>query len=221
MMTIQTEQHIAEALGALQAADPRLAPIVRAAGPLPLRRRADGFAGIAAIIVSQQLSRASADAIHSRLTSAVNPLTPAAIALTPDAELQGAGLSRPKIRALRAVASAFEDGVLDTQALRHMDDTDVSEVLCQVKGIGPWTADIYLLSCLGRADIFPARDLALQEAARIGLDLPARPSPDELLVEAEIWRPWRTVAAILLWAYYRHIRRETTGTDRQQGGVGN
>ncbi len=186
---------------------------------MPLRRCADGFEGLAAIFVYQQLSRASADAIHARLVSTVDPLTPAAIARAPDATLQNIGLSRPKIRALRAVAGAMEDGTLDTDALRHMDDAQVSETLCQVKGIGPWTADIYLLSCLGRADVFPARDLALQEAARIGLGLLARPGPDQLLAESENWRPWRTVAAILLWAYYRHIRRKLTGADRQQGGT--
>lgn len=219
MTTIETEQHIAEAARALQAADPRLVPIAAVAGKLPLRRRADGFEGLVAIILSQQLSRASADAIHGRLVGAVDPLTPAGIAATSDEMLREAGLSRPKIRALRSVAAAIEEGTLDTDGLRQAGDDEVRESLCRVKGIGPWTADIYLLACLGRADIFPARDLALQEAARIGLGLAARPSAEELLREAEQWRPWRTVAAVLLWAYYRHVRREVTGSDREQGGT--
>jgi len=219
MATIETEQHIAAAVDALQAADPRLVPLVAATGPLPLRRRADGFAGLVAIIVAQQLSRASADAIHARLVREIGPPTHRALASAPDATLRGVGLSRPKIATLRALAVAVADGSLDVTGLRDMADAEVSDTLCRVRGIGPWTAEIYLLSCLGRADVFPARDLALQEAARIGLGLAGRPDPDALLVEAEIWRPWRSVAAVLLWAYYRHVRGETGDAAREQGGA--
>jgi DNA-3-methyladenine glycosylase II len=217
MRIIETEEHIAEAVAALKAADPRLGLLIEAAGPLPLRRRAGGFAGLVAIIVSQQLSRASADAIHGRLGAAIGPPTPDAVAATPDAALAAAGLSRPKIRALRAAAAAVNDGIVDLDALVHADDAAVAQALCRITGVGPWTADIYLLACLGRADVFPAGDLALQEAARIGLRLAARPGAAELLAEAERWRPWRSVAAILLWAYYRRVRRERAGGEREQG----
>jgi DNA-3-methyladenine glycosylase II len=219
MVIIETQQDIAEAARALQAADPRLRTVAEAAGPLPLRRRGDGFAGLAAIIVSQQLSRASAEAIHRRLGNAIDPLTPERLNATGDEVLRRAGLSRPKVRALRAVGAAIAEGRLDTDGLRRAGDDAVREALCRVKGIGPWTADIYLLACLGRADVFPARDLALQEAARIGLGLGARPSADQLLGEAELWRPWRSVAAVLLWAFYRHVRGEAAGADRAQGGT--
>lgn len=219
MRIIETHDHIAEGLAALQKADPRLVPLAAAAGPLPLRRRAAGFPGLVAIIISQQLSRASADAIHARLVAALDPLTPAAIRGAADDALTAAGLSRPKVRALRAAAEAIEAGEVDLGALERADDSEVAEALCRIKGVGPWTAEIYLLACLGRADVFPAGDLALQEAARVGLALPARPGPAELLAEAEIWRPWRSVAAALLWAYYRHVRREAGAGDREQGGA--
>lgn len=219
MQTIETIGDIEEATAALVAADRRLGAIAEITGLPPLRRSADGFAGMCSIVVSQQVSRASADAIFARFSGLLGTITPQALDRHDDAALVGVGLSRPKIRTLRAVSAAVGDGTLDFARLRTLDDEGVMTELTAVKGIGPWTADVYLLSYLGRPDAFPAGDLALQEAARIGLALEARPSAAELTDHAEPWRPWRAVAARLLWSYYRVIKREETGVDREQGGA--
>ena len=124
-----------------------------------------------------------------------------------DATLQGCGLSRPKIRTLRAIAETVDAGQLDFDRLGTGSVEEAFQSLVAVKGIGPWTADLYLLFCLGHADAFPAGDLALQEAARMGFDLPERPSAQTLTGLAEAWRPWRGVAAKLLWAYYGAMKR--------------
>jgi len=200
---IDTEADLAIGTTALMAADPRLASLLERTGPLPLRRRADGFAGLASIIVSQQLSTASASAIWGRLSAAFDPLDHDAIRRARTARLQRIGLSAAKIRALKAVAKAVRDGGLDFTALASMPADDAHNVLTAVHGIGPWTADIYLLFCLGHPDAWPAGDLALQEAARIAFALATRPTAKDMLPLAEPWRPWRGVAARLLWAYYR------------------
>ncbi len=176
------------------------------AGDPPLRRRPGGFAGLARIVVGQQVSIASANAIWTRLAAAVSPMTPRKIAKSTDAELKAAGLSAPKIRTLRAAAEAVLENRLPIDKLDRFDDGAVHELMCAVKGIGPWTADIYILFCLGRADAFASGDLALQIAAAHAAGLEARPSPAELTEMAEHWRPWRGVAARLLWAYYPHMK---------------
>ena len=173
------------------------------AGRPPLRRRPDGFAGLAAIIVAQQLSTASANAIWGRLAAAFDPLDPAAILRARPARLARLGLSAPKIRALKAIARAVMRGELALAALGDLAADEAHAALTAVHGIGPWTADIYLLSCLGHADAWPAGDLALQEAARVAFALPARPTAKEMQALAEPWRPWRAVAARVLWTYYR------------------
>ena len=171
------------------------------AGAPPLRRRAGGFEGLARIIVGQQLSVASAAAIWARTEKLVQPFTPARLLALSDAELASAGLSGPKIRTLRAIAQACVAG-LDLDALAAASDAEVHDALTSVNGIGPWTADIYLMFCLGRADAWAPGDLALQIAAQQAFGLKQRPDKDELLEIAERWRPWRGVAARLLWAYY-------------------
>ena len=200
---IDTEADVAVGLQFLLAADPRLADVATAAGPLPLRRRPGGFAGIAGIVVSQQLSTASARAIWERLAAAYDPFTPQRLLKARADRLAGLGLSRPKIRALKEIARAIVGGTLDCDALPTMEADAAHRTLCAVHGVGPWTADIYLLFCLGHPDAWPAGDLALQEAARMAFALPARPTAKETVVLAEAWRPWRGVAARLLWAYYR------------------
>jgi DNA-3-methyladenine glycosylase II len=204
---IDTEADIAAGLDLLIAADPRLAAVAAVAGPLPLRRRPGGFSGIAAIVVSQQLSTASAGAIWRRLAAAYDPLTPHSVIKARADRLARLGLSRPKIRALKEIARAVTGGVLDCDALPEMAADDAHRALCTVHGIGPWTADIYLLFCLGHADAWPAGDLALQEGARLAFGLPERPTAKQISVLAEPWRPWRGVAARLLWAYYRTIKQ--------------
>jgi len=167
------------------------------------RRREPGFAGLAAIIVSQQVSVASANAIFGRLEAALAPLSAEAALAAGEEILRGCGLSGPKIRALTAVAEAVAGRGLDLAALAHMPAPEAHRALVAVKGIGPWTADIFLLFCLGHPDAFPAGDLALQEAAKLALDLKTRPDALKLERHAERWRPYRGVAARMLWAYYR------------------
>lgn len=202
---IHTEADLDTALAALAKADPRFAALVTKAGRPPLRRRADGFAGLAAIIVAQQLSTASANAIWGRLAAAFDPLDAAAILRVRPARLKRLGLSAPKIRALKAIARAVARGDLALGALADLPADAAHAALTAVHGIGPWTADIYLLSALGHADAWPAGDLALQEAARVAFALPARPTAKEMQALAEPWRPLRAVAARILWAYYRAV----------------
>jgi DNA-3-methyladenine glycosylase II len=170
-------------------------------GPLPLRLREPGFEGLARIIVSQQLSVASAAAIWTRVTVALPGVQASSVIAATDEELRAAGLSRPKVKTLRAVATAVEQGLLD--GLEAASNEQVHATLTAVSGIGPWTADIFLMFCLGRADGFPPGDLALQEAAKLIMQLDTRPTATELAALAERWRPWRSVAARLLWAYYK------------------
>ena len=175
-------------------------------GRLPLRRREPGFAGLAAIIVSQQLSVASASAIFGRLEALVVPLEAAELAKATEDDLRACGLSTAKIRTLRALATAVVEGGLDLASMAAMDAEDAHKALVTVKGVGPWTADIFLLFCLGHPDAFPAGDLALQEAAKLALNLKRRPDAARLERIAERWRPWRGVAARMLWAYYRGVK---------------
>jgi len=200
---IHTEADLDAALAALAEADRRFVSLIAKAGRPPLRRRSDGFAGLAAIVVSQQLSTASANAIWGRLAAAFDPLDPEAILRARPARLARLGLSAPKIRALKEIARAVKRGDLALAALGELAADEAHAALTAVHGIGPWTADIYLLSCLGHADAWPAGDLALQEAAKLAFGLPKRPTAKEMSALAERWRPWRAIAARILWSYYR------------------
>lgn len=175
-------------------------------GDPPLRRNVAGFEGLARVIVAQQLSAASAAAIWTRVSKALTPATPSILLTLSDDTLRATGLSRPKIRTLRALATAIDAGALELDALDSATPDAVREALVSVNGIGPWTADIYLMFCLGRADSFAPGDLALQIATQHAFGLDARPSPAELEDIAVRWRPWRGVAARMLWAYYPTIR---------------
>jgi len=204
---IDSDSALHAALDALTLQDAALVgKMIAAGGRPPLRRREPGFAGLAWIIVSQQVSTASANAIFKRLTAEFDPLTAPAILGANDETLRRCGLSSPKMRALRALAATVVDGGLDLQGLGALAAEEAHRALVAVKGIGPWTADIFLLFCLGHPDAFPAGDLALQEAARVALGLRKRPDARGLEKIAERWRPLRGVAARLLWAYYRVAR---------------
>jgi len=199
---LDSEAALGRGLRALTRRDPVMKRLVALGARPALRRREPGFAGLAGIIVSQQLSTASADAIWRRLAARFPGLSADDIAAACDDDLRAVGLSAPKIRTLRASAAAVAAG-LPLERLGDVGADEAHALLTTIKGIGPWTADIYLLFCLGHADAFPAGDLAVQEAARLALALPARPPEKELLALAERWRPWRGVAAKVLWAYYR------------------
>jgi len=203
---IRCESDLDAALAALVAADSRFAALIATAGRPPLRRRPDGFVGLATTVVSQQLSTASAAAIWGRLAAAFDPFEPQAIMRARPARLARLGLSAPKIRALKEIARAVAKNHLALGSLADATAEDAHASLTAVHGIGPWTADIYLLSCLGHADAWPAGDLALQEAARLAFGLPARPNAKEMLPLAETWRPLRAVAARVLWTYYRAVK---------------
>ena len=206
-LLIDHEEALDQALAALLEANPALHPLYTIGGRPPLRKRAPGFKGLAALIVSQQVSTASAAAIWKRVEERFPALDVTDVLGSDDATLQACGLSRPKIRTLRAIAETVEAGQLDFDRLGTGSVEEAFQSLVAVKGIGPWTADLYLLFCLGHADAFPAGDLALQEAARMGFDLPERPTAQALTGLAEAWRPWRGVAAKLLWAYYGAMKR--------------
>jgi DNA-3-methyladenine glycosylase II len=200
---IHTEADLDHAIARLVDADARFGAILSQAGRPPLRRRADGFAGLASIVVSQQVSRASASAIWDRLTAALDPFDHTAVLRARPAKLARAGLSAAKIRTLKAIAKAIDVGELDLPSLVRMPADEAHAALTAVHGIGPWTADVYLLFCIGHADTWPAGDLALQEAARLLLALKTRPTSKEMGPLAESWRPWRGAAACMLWSYYR------------------
>jgi DNA-3-methyladenine glycosylase II len=195
------------ALAALIAADLRLQVLVDRAGRPSLRQRPAGFSGLCAIVCAQQLSSASAGAIWGRLAAAFDPFHHETLRRARPSKLARLGLSRAKIRTMRTLAAGIAKGEIDLHALAGMPADDARAALTRLHGIGPWTADIYLLFCLGHADAWPAGDLALQEAARIALALKSRPSAKGMIELAQPWRPWRGVAAHLLWTYYRAIKR--------------
>lgn len=196
---------VAEGAAWLAAREPRFAHALMLTGPLPLRRREDGFRALLSAIVSQQVSVASANAIWARLEAA-GLCDPVVMAGASDEALRAAGLSRQKARYGQALARAG----IDFAALREAPDAEVVAVLTAVPGIGRWTAEIYAMFALGRADVFAPADLALQEAARMLFALEARPQEKALRAMAEAWSPWRAVAARLLWAYY-HVEKRREG----------
>jgi DNA-3-methyladenine glycosylase II len=188
-------------------ADARLGPVLAKAGKPALRRRAPGFAGLCAIVVGQQLSTASAGAIWGRMEAAFDPFHHDAVRRARPERLARIGLSAPKIKTMKAIGKAVSRGDINLEALGHMDADEAHQALTRLHGIGPWTADIYLLFCLGHADAWPAGDLALQESARIAFGLRTRPDARKMIKLAEPWRPWRGVAAHLLWKHYHVIKK--------------
>ncbi|GGK31797.1 DNA-3-methyladenine glycosylase family protein [Salinarimonas ramus] len=202
---LDSEERLRLGLAELVARDPALARAL-AEGSVPrLRKRPEGLAGLAWIVVGQQVSVASAAAINARLEAAFPEMSAQALLAASDEEMRAVGLSRPKVRTLRAIAEAVASGALPLADLGAMPADQAHARLVSVHGIGPWTADVYLLFCLGHADAFAAGDLALQEAARLVYGLETRPDAKALNAMAEAWRPWRGVAAKLLWAHYRRV----------------
>ncbi|WP_072898917.1 DNA-3-methyladenine glycosylase family protein [Cognatiyoonia sediminum] len=198
---IETDACVAEGADWLAAHDPRFAEALDLVGPLPLRRKPDGFSQLLNAIVGQQVSVASANAIWAKLEAA-EMYTDAAIRQVDEEHMRSLGLSRQKARYACALANAQ----IDYDALRDTQTDEVIVILTEVPGIGTWTAEIYAMFSLGRADIFASGDLALQEGARMLFDLDARPTEKQMRAMAQDWSPWQSVAARILWAYYAYMK---------------
>lgn len=207
MKTIQTLDDIANGLEALKVLDPRLISVIEVAGPVPLRLRDPSIASLMQIVVSQQLSVQSAAAIWSRFEEKFNPENPHEVLKADEKRLQTVGLSRPKIKTLKAIALAASQNGLDCAELVGGSKEDVAERLTAIHGVGPWTAEIFTLFCLGHADIFPVGDIALQKGVMEAFNLKERPTGECLDKITQKWSPWRGVAARLFWAYYGARRK--------------
>jgi DNA-3-methyladenine glycosylase II len=210
---LNTQADLEEAIRALVKQDPRLKPVFAVAGMPALRRREPGYAGLAAIICGQQLSTASAAAIWSRVSTAFDPVHHDALRKARADRLGRLGLSAAKIKTLKALAREIGSERLNLDVLANEDADTAHNTLTALHGIGPWTADVYLLFCLGHGDAWPAGDLAVQEAVKIGLGLNTRPTAKQMAPIAEPWRPLRGAAAHLWWSYYR-------ATKKREGVIG-
>lgn len=204
---LHTDADLRAGLAQLILADPRLVPVAEKAGAFALRRREAGFPGLCAIVCGQQLSTASAAAIRARLFAAFDPFHHETVRRARTDKLKRLGLSAPKIKSIREIGKAVAQRRIDLTKVGEMDADAAHAALTALHGVGPWSADIYLLFCLGHADAFPAGDLAVQESARIAFGLRKRPDAKRLTKMAEAWRPWRGVAAHLLWAYYHAVKK--------------
>jgi len=198
---------LAAHLAALLARDPRLAPVRAAAAPFDIRLQPGGFSGLAKVICGQQLSVASARAIWARFAALAGALEPAGYLSLSEQTIRATGFSASKFKTVKVVAEAVVDGRLDFDRLDTLSPEDATAALTALKGIGPWTAELYLMFCSGHPDIFPAGDLALQKAVQHGLGLDAQPSIKELIGIAAAWSPYRHAAALLLWGYYASLKR--------------
>ena len=199
------------AVAELAARDPALGRVVAAHGAPPRWKRAQGFATLVLLILEQQVSLASANATFARLEAHAGAIEPAAILALGEERLKAAGLSRQKARYVHGLAEAAAAGAVDFRKLGRAEDDAVRAALLPLKGIGAWTVDIYLLAALQRPDVWPARDLALQEAARSLKGLEERPDEAAMQEIGEAWRPWRSVAARILWHHYLNTRRRGRG----------
>ena len=204
---LNSQADLEDAIQALLKQDPRLQPVFAVAGMPSLRRREPGFMGLAHIVCGQQLSTASASAIWGRLTAAFDPFHHDALRRARADRLGRLGLSAAKIKTLKNLAREIAAERVNLDLLANEEADAAHHTLVSLHGIGPWTADVYLLFCLGQGDAWPAGDLAVQEAVKIGLGLKARPTAKEMASLAEPWRPMRGAAAHLWWSYYRAIKK--------------
>lgn len=200
-----------EGIAALGRLDPDFATIEERAGPLPWRRRDPGFPGLLRAICGQMISNQAAAAIWGRLSALPGALEPAGLLALGEEDLRGAGLSRPKVQHVRALAGAVAEGRLDFAALRAAPDEQAVAAIAAIPGLGPWTAQIHLLFGFERRDVFPAGDLALAAGLAHLKSLPERPKPKALAEIAAAWSPWRSLAARLLWHHWRHATGRPAG----------
>jgi DNA-3-methyladenine glycosylase II len=221
---LNSQADLEDAIRALLKQDPRLQPVFELAGMPALRRREPGFVGLAHIVCGQQLSTASAGAIWARLTAAFDPFHHDSVGRARADRLGRLGLSAAKIKTLKNLAREIATERLNLDVLANEDADAAHHTLVSLHGIGPWTADVYLLFCLGHGDAWPAGDLAVQEAVKIGLGLKTRPTAKEMAPLAEPWRPMRGAAAHLWWSYYRAIKKREgviAGTGKANGVLNN
>jgi DNA-3-methyladenine glycosylase II len=204
---LNIQADLEDAMHALLRQDPRLKPVFELTGMPALRRREPGFMGLAHIVTGQQLSTASAGAIWARLTAAFDPFHPESLRKARAERLGRLGLSAAKIKTLKNIARELAAERLNFDVLANEDADTAHNTLTALHGIGPWTADVYLLFCLGHGDAWPAGDIAIQEAVKVGLGLKTRPTPKEMAPLGEPWRPLRGVAAHLWWSYYRVLKK--------------
>jgi DNA-3-methyladenine glycosylase II len=195
-------------LAALIALDPRLGPVAERAGAFEIRRSPGGFEGLARMVTGQQISTQSSDAIWSRFSALEGALEPAGYLLLSEEAIRKSGFSDAKYRTLRAIAEAITSGEFDFTPLAELPAHEAIKALTALKGIGPWTAELYLMFSAHHPDIFPAGDVALQRAVQWAFDLPDKPPVKELIALAKSWSPHRSTAALLFWRYYRAIRNK-------------
>lgn len=210
MKIITGMDDISEGLEHLARLDPALAPVIEIAGPLELRIHEPGFAGLAHIVVSQMVSRASANAIWARIltgTGTGGAVTAENYLAAPEELRATFGLSRAKATTLEGLARAVTEGQIDLDGVVRKEGSAALSELVALRGIGPWTAEVYLMFCGGHPDIFPVGDVALRSAVAHALDLEIRPEAKWLAERATLWSPWRSVAARLFWGYYANIMR--------------
>lgn len=211
MDIIKTEADILQGLAELRKLDESLISIIEKTPNVALRRDQEGFAGLVRIIIGQHVSTASASAIHSRFINAINPVTPENYFKATQETLIEIGLTRAKQNTITTLSQAIIDKRLDLSSINQLDEKEAVSKLTALKGIGPWTAEVYLLFCAGHRDIFAAGDLAIREAVRHAFEMENRPTEKELRVMAAKWSPYRGIASRLFWSYYAEIKGSNKG----------
>lgn len=208
---IESDSDIQDGLAALAGVDARLALMIELSGPVPLRRRPPGYGALAEIIVSQMVSKASAAALWRKLEERIGEVKPQTVLAMDEETGKAAGLSRAKAETLKRIAESVSSQSLDLDSICSLPAEIAIKQLTGIKGVGPWTAEVYLLFCAGHPDIFPAGDVALQSAAAHAFELEKRPDIKNLRALVAPFSPWRGVAARLFWAYYAtHMNRDAT-----------
>ena len=205
-LVIESDKDIARGAAFLVVREPGFAKVIAVHGLPSPRRVENNLQNLLKIVTEQLISLKAADAIWQRIGARLHPFEPKEILKLDQDVLRSLGLTRTKARSFQAIAEAIQSGILNFESLHHMSDRDALDKLVSLPGIGPWTADIYLLAALGRADACPAGDLALQVAAQDLFAMKERPTPKAFLTKAENWKPWRSVAARLLWSHYRGLK---------------
>jgi len=206
LRTIDTLADLEAAIAHVCAIEPAFQKIVDAIGLPPLRRQEAGFKGLVRIITYQLISLQAANSIWARVEDTFSDFSPKTMQNAPDEDFSACGLSRPKIKAIRAVCDHINNGKLSLTKLETAENSQIFDQLTSIKGIGPWSAQLYLLANLGRSDVFPYGDVALQESAKLLFGLKTRPTAKELQNQAILWKPYRAAAACLFWSHYKFVK---------------